>query len=44
MREHPAVSKLEALMQAAWLLQVRLAFKHVNTERGPRYLRIDKIE
>lgn len=43
LKRKKAQSEFEALMQAARLVRVLLAFRSVNTPEGRRYLRVDRM-
>ena len=42
--KRPGRTEFEALMRAAAALQIRMAFKKLDTADGPRYVRLDKLQ
>ncbi len=43
-QSHPARTEFESIMQAAATLQIRLAFKEIQTPQGAAFVRIDKLQ
>lgn len=42
--KRPGRTEFEALMRAAALLQIRMAFKKLETPDGSQYVRLDKLQ